>query len=1535
MNLNFFYGTWDSCLLNGGTARTSKTPSKIASRSYTLLLLVCIIVLGSKSGMAQDITRTWYLDNVRFDSGAVASGSFDYNTNPYAPLAGQYGTFSNIKIDITSPNGTVRQVRRVNPGSRGNECYISMVAADPAESDLTGAPFMALTLPGVPVDPQPGDTGPFTANPNCMINEGGVRDVLPGPANLSYIGVCRQANCGPADPPYEEALAGGRLIAGPQVWRLDNIVFDSGAVATGSFVYDEEPFAPLAGLYGNYSNIGIDVTSPNGTVRKFRRVNPGSRGNECYISMVAADPAESDLTGAPFMALTLPGVPVDPQPGDTGPFTANPNCMINEGGVRDVLPGPASLSYIGVCRQANCGPADAPYEEALAGGRLISNPGPQRWYLEGIRFDSGAVASGYFDYDEYPYNQSAGQYGRYSNINIDVTSPNGTVREFRIVHPASSGNEAYISVVAATGGDLTGVPFLALSLPGFPVLPNTPDPNNPGQQLIPSVAPSPLALNNLGGVREVLPGPQNLSYVGVCRQFNCGPADPPYEEAMSGGRLVTEVAAPVIVSNSAVTVVENQTTVIDIESTDNLDTESDGLVYSKTGGADQARFNLDVNSGVVTFVSAPDYDNPADAGANNSYELQVTVTDLGGRTAVQDLVVTVVKLQTWQLSGVQLSDGKTLTGTFDFVAALNEYSNVSITLNDGTGTTYNVNNPGVTSDSATLSLLNQVLSNLTGGSTLRFTFANALTDSGGTVDILTNVPVAGTVSALATCLNTDCSTYTTPLLPMSGRVTTLIDVTAPTASPTFAPMVNTAGWYNADVTVSWNWTDGAGGSGVDPNNCPSTFTFTGEGPQATVGQCFDLAGNLGLLGSGSVNIDKTAPETNITANPSVTSMSRDASFEFSGSDSGSGIAGFECQLDGVGFSNCESPINFGGIIDGNHIFLVRSVDLAGNVDQTPASFSWSVQVNTAPTITSSASASVPENQTAAIDVQTSDDSDSEGSGLTYNKTGGADQGQFNLDASTGVLTFVSEPDFEVPADANTDNNYEVQVTVTDSGDLMDVQDIVISVTNVEENTAPTITSSASASVPENQTAAIDVQTSDDSDSEGSGLTYNKTGGADQGQFNLDASTGVLTFVSEPDFEVPADANTDNNYEVQVTVTDSGDLMDVQDIVISVTNVEENTAPTITSSASASVPENQTAAIDVQTSDDSDSEGSGLTYNKTGGADQGQFNLDASTGVLTFVSEPDFEVPADANTDNNYEVQVTVTDSGDLMDVQDIVISVTNEQDGTNTNLTTNISGSGFLTINGTDVDDNIVVTGTGPGSIEVSDGANDGAPVGSFDGVTGLRINGKNGINHVSLVLVDIPNTLALNGGGADDKLIIANSLTVGGSLSIDLGGGNNMIMMATTDVVIDVGSNASIETSSDQDMVDIPNITTGNHFDIDVGGGNDSVKLGVQGGTVMIGNRLTIRSGSGDNDVILIDNQVINAVQLFSGSGMDDYDISGTIVGSFMDVLSGGGNDGVMSEMNTITGEYNVNCGPGTDSLVSTNDQGNPLKQRRCEVVP
>ena len=174
--------------------------------------------------------------------------------------------------------------------------------------------------------------------------------------------------------------------------------------------------------------------------------------------------------------------------------------------------------------------------------------------------------------------------------------------------------------------------------------------------------------------------------------------------------------------------------------------------------------------------------------------------------------------------------------------------------------------------------------------------------------------------------------------------------------------------------------------------------------------------------------------------------------------------------------------------------------------------------------------SAAENQTAVTTV-TSTDVDAAAT-ATYSISGGADASKFSINSSTGVLTFVSAPNFEGATDVGANNIYDVIVQVSD-GSLTDTQALAVTVTNVNE--APTITSSTTVSVAENQTSVLTV-TSSDPDASAT-ATYSIVGGVDASLFAINSSTGALTFVSAPNYERAIDTGLNNVYDVTVQVTD--------------------------------------------------------------------------------------------------------------------------------------------------------------------------------------------------------------------------------------------------------------------------------------------------------------------------------------------------------------------------------------------------------------
>ena len=84
--------------------------------------------------------------------------------------------------------------------------------------------------------------------------------------------------------------------------------------------------------------------------------------------------------------------------------------------------------------------------------------------------------------------------------------------------------------------------------------------------------------------------------------------------------------------------------------------------------------------------------------------------------------------------------------------------------------------------------------------------------------------------------------------------------------------------------------------------------------------------------------DKTAPKTSITKRPPKRTRSKKARFKFKASEPSK----FKCSLDGRTFDRCTSPRTY-RVRRGRHVFTVFAKDGAHNVDDSPASYSWTVR----------------------------------------------------------------------------------------------------------------------------------------------------------------------------------------------------------------------------------------------------------------------------------------------------------------------------------------------------------------------------------------------------------------------------------------------------------------------------------------------------------------------------------------------------------------------------------------------------------------
>jgi hypothetical protein len=244
------------------------------------------------------------------------------------------------------------------------------------------------------------------------------------------------------------------------------------------------------------------------------------------------------------------------------------------------------------------------------------------------------------------------------------------------------------------------------------------------------------------------------------------------------------------------------------------------------------------------------------------------------------------------------------------------------------------------------------------------------------------------------------------------------------------------------------------------------------------------------------------------------------------------------------------------------------------------------------------------------------------------------------------------------------------------------------VTVTQSNRAP-VADDQSVDTPEDTPLAI---TLGGSDADGDPLTFSVTGGPAAG--TLSGTAPDLTYTPDPGV---------NGVDSFTFVADDGQATSAE-ATVTITVDPVNDPPQITSdgggaAAALSIPENSTAVTDIQASDpEGESEGAGLGYALSGGADQGAFTVDAGSGVLAFAVAPDFENPTDVGGDNVYEVEVAVTDSGGASDRQLLSVTVTDvvetappvaEDDavGATVGAVTNVAAPGLFADNGSGADD--------------------------------------------------------------------------------------------------------------------------------------------------------------------------------------------------------------------------------------------------------
>jgi hypothetical protein len=190
-----------------------------------------------------------------------------------------------------------------------------------------------------------------------------------------------------------------------------------------------------------------------------------------------------------------------------------------------------------------------------------------------------------------------------------------------------------------------------------------------------------------------------------------------------------------------------------------------------------------------------------------------------------------------------------------------------------------------------------------------------------------------------------------------------IDTVAPITTLTEAPALNDNStmvhfsFISNEMNVSFECAlDGAAAA---PCRNGDEFGPVGDGAHSFTVAAVDRAGNVDASpATHSWSVDTSTPDTTLLSGPVGNVGTGDATFTFESPDAGPG-ATFECSLDGSGFAACTSPVAYSGLDMAVHTFSVRVRDATGNLDPTPATRTWTVDL-TAPetTITDAPSGTV-------------------------------------------------------------------------------------------------------------------------------------------------------------------------------------------------------------------------------------------------------------------------------------------------------------------------------------------------------------------------------------------------------------------------------------------------------------------------------------------------------------------------------------------------------------------------------------------------
>ena len=263
------------------------------------------------------------------------------------------------------------------------------------------------------------------------------------------------------------------------------------------------------------------------------------------------------------------------------------------------------------------------------------------------------------------------------------------------------------------------------------------------------------------------------------------------------------------------------------------------------------------------------------------------------------------------------------------------------------------------------------------------------------------------------------------------------------------------------------------------------------------------------------------------------------------------------------------------------------------------------------------SITLTENTTVALDLNASDE---DGDTVTF-ALSGTDSDLFDLNSTTGILRFLIPPDYENPADADLNHAYDLEITISDG---IDTASAILRISILDDTSE----------LPINYTLTVAV--------EGFGAVMMSN---DQSIFSS------TSFLHSVDANVTLVANAASGYAFSRWKGDANSSM--ANITFSMNGNKGITAVFTKLNVVPSLLHNLTAGVvqvnvtennlSVLTFAAEDEDGDTVTFGLQEEGDSQMFDLNETSGLLSFKAAPDFELPTDAGIDNVYDISVTLSD----------------------------------------------------------------------------------------------------------------------------------------------------------------------------------------------------------------------------------------------------------------------------------------------------